>query len=111
MNKAKLERFEHWLSLISEDFDRCLLDDPDFASDMRPGSYVLFQLEVEGLTDARLLADVQGFNSWLKELAAQQKDTGQPLYVATVHVQYKPTSPQPFILERFPRDFELAHQR
>ncbi len=112
MNKATLKRFEQLLSVISSDFDRRILEDPDFASDMPSNAYVLFQLKMEGPVTAKVTSEVEAFNTWLKDLAERQRDAGQPVYVATLHVTYKPIprTPPLLVLERFPREFELAHQ-
>lgn len=113
MNKATLAQFEHLLSIISTDFDRRVLEDLDFATDMPSGAYVLFQLEIDGLAGGvakEINSIVAGFNAWLKKLAESQRDPQQPVYQATLVVRYKPVLPPQNwrFLDRFPRDFKTA---
>lgn len=113
MNKRRLETFEYILDVVGADFDRRVLEDPDFASDMPPNAYVLFQVKVEGISDPRVLEEVDEFNAWLEDLAQRQRDPGQPTYKAVLTVRYQPVAP-PLdwrLLDRYPRDFRLAPLR
>jgi len=108
MNKTKLEKFEKMLSIISADFDRRVLDDPEFAADMPPRAYVLFQLKIQGLSGSNA-EEVGEFNAWLKDLAKRQREPGQPLYLATLNVfKSVPPSVDWHLLDRYPRDFRLV---
>lgn len=113
MNKRKLEAFEHILGVIGADFDQRVLDDPTFASAMPANAYVLFQLKIEGVSDPRVLGEIEEFNTWLKDMSERQREPRQPIYKAVLTVRYKPVEPQPDwrLLDRYPRDFRLAPLR
>ncbi|MFN4218176.1 MAG: hypothetical protein ACK4HB_02690 [Candidatus Bipolaricaulia bacterium] len=116
MTQTKLKRFQEWLRVMGTDFDRAVLDDPDFAASIPLNAYVLFQLKVDGVSDPQLLAEVEEFNDWLRGLAKRQRDPDQPIYRATLVIHYRP--PEKIgkhklifdrrSLERFPRDFQIT---
>ncbi|MBI1744481.1 hypothetical protein HYR54_15645 [Candidatus Acetothermia bacterium] len=112
MNKKKIEVYERLLSTISTDFDRRVLDDPDFASEMPIGAYVLFQVQYDGLSGPSakdIRAYFEEFNAWLKDLVERQRDPDQSVYNAILVVHYNPSSPPQAWRhpERFPRDFQF----
>jgi len=116
MTKKKTELFERLLSSISTDFDRRVLDDPDFANDMPLGAYVLFQVRytgVKGSSAKEIEAFFEEFNNWVKDLTDRQLDPTQPIYRAILTVKYNPSSPAKAWRspEFFPRDFEFSSPR
>lgn len=119
MTQMQLKKFQEWLRVIGTDFDRAVLDDPDFAASIPFNAYVLFQLKIEGGVDPRLLAEIEEFNTWLKDLAERQRDPDQPIYRATLVVHYHPSvaarGRKPFLtiqsLKRSPRGFQPVPRR
>lgn len=106
-NAHKRKKFERWLSAIGQDFDRWLLEDPELTATMPPNAYVFFRIEVEGLEDPQLLAEIRAFNEWSRELARRQAAPEQPLCEAVLHVVYKHSPRRTLPWGSLPRSFEL----
>lgn len=100
-------KFERWLSAIGQDFDRWLLEGPEPTVELPPNAYVFFRIEIEGLTDPRLLEEVRAFNEWSRELAQRQADPHQPLCEVVLRVAYKPSPKRTLAWGNLPRRFEL----
>lgn len=107
--------YERLLSKLAQDFDQKLLEDPEFAQQLPPNSYVIFQLALEGAEDPGLLEEVERFNRWAKEVCEKQREKGLSVVIATLQtkvVYLGPRRPRFSLssssLDRWPRDFQLV---
>ncbi len=72
MKKEKV--FQRVLELIGQDFDRRMIEDPDFFPDLPPNAYVIFQIQIEGDAPPALREQVEEFNAWVRKLSEAQID-------------------------------------
>jgi len=107
--------YERLLAKLAQDFDEKLLEDPEFAQQLPPNSYVIFQLALEGAEDPGLLEEVERFNRWAKEVCEKQREKGLSVVIATLQakvVYLGPRRPRFSLssssLDRWPRDFQLV---
>jgi hypothetical protein len=119
--ETKELRYEKILRQLAQDFDRRLLDDPNFKPGIPSNSYVVFQLAVEGTVNTRLVEEVAQFNRWVWEFCRSQMDPDHQVIVATLYLSLaKEATPAkklpqtgltPQMLERLPREFQLTTPR
>lgn len=115
---AKPKNYEKILQLISRDFDRQILNDPEFGEGLPERAYVIFQLSIPGAEDSRLQDEVQRFNQWVRELCRPQIDPNHRVVEAVLTLTPPPASvhpEQPFrhplsqrMIKELPREFELV---
>ena len=82
MKKEKREaQFEKSLKILSKHFDQLYINDPEFAKQLPPNSYILFQVEVDGDVTRELFESVQDFNSWVWKVCQPQIQEDRNLVV------------------------------
>ena len=115
---AKPKSYEKILQLISRDFDRRILGDPEFGEGLPERAYIVFQLSIPGAEDPRLLDEVRWFNRWVRELCRPQIDPDHRVVEAVLTLTSPPVSvhpERPFrrslsqrMIKELPREFELV---
>ena len=75
--------FTEILRKLGENLDKHIVENPDFAARIPNGSYIVIQISVPPNTDPNILRAVELFNRWVRKLAEQQRESGQPVVVAT----------------------------
>jgi len=58
--------------VLGEDFDRHVIEDPDFSARIPPKAHIIIQLEVPGSVNPKLRREVELFNQWARDLALKQ---------------------------------------
>ena len=87
------KRFADLLRVLGEDFDRHVIEDPDFSARIPPKAHIIIQLEVPGSVNPKLRREVELFNQWARDLALKQLEPEEKI----VEVVFKVNS---HILER-----------
>jgi len=82
MNKHYNKRFADLLRVLGKDFDRHVIEDPDFSARIPPKAHIIIQLEVPENVDLRLRREVELFNRWAMDLALKQSEPGEKIVVA-----------------------------
>jgi hypothetical protein len=119
---SKWKVYERILSMIGRDFDRRMIEDPDFSPDLPPNAYILFQILIEGEAPPQLLREVEEFNRWVREVCEPQIDPDHNVVTAVLKIQlisrpeslhrgksyrgYNKLSED--MIEHVPREFALA---
>ena len=73
-----LNIFEKTQAMLAREFDRYVMEHPDFANQIPSGAQILIELEGQ-----------ESFNAWVRSLAETQREKGQ----ATVRVRVRRLTP------------------
>jgi len=81
MSEDYNKRFADLLRVLGEDFDRHVIEDPDFSARIPPKAHIIIQLEVPENVDLRLRREVELFNRWARDLALKQFEPEEEVVV------------------------------
>ena len=74
--------YQELLSILGTEFDRRMVEEPDFLDGLPPNSHVALQICIDVDMEAELKSYIQGFNAWAIDLAKHQLGSEQSLCVA-----------------------------
>jgi len=80
------KRFADLLRVLGEDFDRLVIEDPDFSARIPPKAHIIIQLEIPESSNPRLCREVELFNRWARDLALKQLEPEEKIVEAVFKV-------------------------
>jgi len=81
------KRFTDLFHVLGEEFDRHVIEDPDFFSAcIPPKAHTIVQLEVPESVNLRLRREVSLFNQWARDLVLKQSEPVVAVFKVDSHV-------------------------